>query len=162
MKAKGDVQGAMPVWVQPVILKHWPTRIIASNELHYQVPVKESWQPAAGHIENVGFQEHSFRGDFITDWLVIALLDTQGSAGELVNWVEGPLSLVKFPNPTILQALSSTPRLLAWPLTRPRHWPVPNQFPRVFRDSGTTCERPSFRLCLSSIRIFCCMKFSIL
>lgn len=104
----------IPVWLKPVQLEDWPTQIIENTALGYHLPIPPGWQTTPIVNQTDLEIEHIFRGDMISEWLLISCMNQADPRSNLRNWVEVFLSLTGFPILAMKQASDSPPDLLEW------------------------------------------------
>jgi hypothetical protein len=111
----GERDDEPPTWLRPVELDGWPTRIVASAMLRYELPVPKRWSESPD-VESTSMNvSHVFRGPSPAEWLIVtAMEDSRAPHSDLANWIETALHMTGFPVVEMHAALEPPPQLLEW------------------------------------------------
>lgn len=104
----------IPLWLQPVQLEEWPTQMIENAALGYHLPIPPGWQINPMVNQTDLEIEHIFRGDAVSEGLLISCMNQADPRSNLCTWVEAFLSLTGFPILALKQSSDPPPELLEW------------------------------------------------
>ncbi len=103
-----------PVWIQTTQLVDWPTQVISNPDLHYQLPICESWA-SKPHINTTPVEtEHFFQGANSGEGMSIKFMGQANPEDNMCNWVDALVTMTGFPFLVIQQSLDLPPQLLQW------------------------------------------------
>ena len=104
----------LPLWIQPVELKDWETKIIESSDLGYKIPLPSGWENTP-QINKTSFEtEHRFSGNAPRELLSISFIEKANPNDNICNWVEAILNITKFPILAWQSIDNNPPILLEW------------------------------------------------
>jgi hypothetical protein len=104
----------IPLWLTPVQLELWPTQTIHAPDLHYCLSIRQGWNPIPTISQTPMEIEHSFRGVYPSEWLIVSFMGNVDPKSDIRSWVDAFLQLTGFPIFSMQQASQASPNLLEW------------------------------------------------
>ncbi|AFZ23564.1 hypothetical protein Cylst_1271 [Cylindrospermum stagnale PCC 7417] len=109
-----NIKQNMPVWVQPVELKEWPTQNIENKYLRYSLRIPQNWSKNPITSQNSFEVEHIYRGNSSGEFLLVNFMEQANPVHDLRNWVEAFISLTGLPLVFKQKLIHPPPGLLNW------------------------------------------------